>query len=357
MTDPKQDQAPSPAILHAQLAGLLAEAQAQLNDLQSALAGAEEDAALCAQLRDAATRTAGVIGALSQALASPAGTLRQMDITALQGLVRAGETASLLSIATARQSSATARLETVAAASAATGDTTRALAHDIFSQRMFAPYMRFTSAEEEDAFRDREAKARAYIEAQLGRGTPEGNLNAGAGMAGYMLDAHAHGAGNSPDFLPRWNSLVDKLQHQRAAMRAAGQSTEECDRSLRASVRHYLGTKTGLSDIAIDARLDRAVNPLEAVTPFLRNDHASRKLEETARIITATARTKPEDLPRVERMDAAAAPATPVTIDPDAMHARLKAAGILIGDTAEPVSGHGLTAQKPAGRSRPGPAG
>lgn len=342
--------------LQDQAEALLTLAHAQMADLQGALATLTGDDGLRDRLVAAASQMDGAIGTLSQALRGPSFALRRADLLALQGVVQSYQTTALLT-QVAVQSGGSGRAEALGATSTALHAETRALAHDVFGRRIFDPYLRFTSAEDEEAFRKREAEARQYIEAQLARGTPEGNLNAGAGMAGYMLDAHAHGAGNSPDFMPRWNALVDKLERQRAAMRAAGQSTEECDHHLRANVRQYLKKMAGLSDTEIDARLDRMTSPLEAVTPFLGKDRASHKLEETALIIADTARTKPEDLPRVERMDAATAAAAALTIDPETMRARLKAAGILTDATPEQVSGHGLTAQKPVGRPRPGPAG
>ncbi len=352
----EQDQRSSPENLLDQAESLLTQAQAHMADIQRALDAMSGDDGLRSRLTDVAAQISGAIGALYQALSGPVSALRRTDLLALQGIVQSALITGLLTQASA-QAGASGRVETLAAASAAVRTETQTLADDIFGRRMFAPYLRFESAEEEAAFRDREARARAYIEAQLGRGTQEGNLNAGSGMLGHMLDAHAHGAGDSPDFLPRWNSLADKLQRQRAAMRAAGQSTEECDRNLATSARQYLKEKARLSDAEIDARLDGAASPLEAVKPFIRQDHAARKMEKTAAIIVETVRPNPEDFPRIERMAATATSTAALTIDPETMHARLKAAGILTDNITEQVSGHGLTAQKPVGRPRSGPAG
>jgi hypothetical protein len=274
--------------------------------------------------------------------------LRRTDLLALQSVVQSGQATALLTQA-AVQSGPAGRMESLATASAITRDETRTLAHDVFGRRIFAPYLRFESAEDEEAFRKREAEARKYIEAQLARGTPEGNLNAGGGMLGHMLDAHAHGAGESPEFMPRWNALAEKLQGQRAAMRAAGQSTEECDRNLAASVRLYLKEKARLSDAEIDERLAGVASPLDAVKPFLGKDRASRAIDKVAATIAAAVNTKPVDLPRVEATGDEPQPDNPPTIDPDALRARLKAAGVLMEDNAEAAAGHGLPAQRSTG--------
>ena len=86
----------------------------------------------------------------------------------------------------------------VVAASAETRQETSALAHDVFDRHIFDRYLHFSSPEDEAEFRKREADAKKYIHDQLALGTPTGNLNAGGGELGYMLDAHAHGAGDSP---------------------------------------------------------------------------------------------------------------------------------------------------------------
>lgn len=339
MTASEQDQRSSPENLRDQAEGLLTQAQAHMADIQRALDAMSGDDGLRSRLTDAAAQISGAIGALYQALSGPVSALRRTDLLALQGIVQSALITGLLTQASA-QAGASGRAETLAVASAAVRTDTQTLADDIFGRRIFAPYLRFESAEEEAAFRDREARARAYIEAQLGRGTQEGNLNAGSGMLGHMLDAHAHGAGDSPDFLPRWNTLADKLQRQRAAMRAAGQSTEECDRNLAASARQYLKEKARLSDAEIDARLDGAASPLEAVRPFLKQDHASRGVEDTIAMIAGAIHIKPSDLPRVEVTGDEPKPDIPSAIDPDALRARLKAAGVIAGDSE--VAGHGL---------------
>jgi hypothetical protein len=122
-----------------------------------------------------------------------------------------------------------------------------------------------------------------YIDEQLAKGTPEGELNAAGATAGQMLDAHAHGAGNSPEFNARWERLVKTTEQHRTALRAEGHSTDEFDRNLNASVRRYLKEK-GLTDAQIDAALAVSANPLDAVTPYIQNDNDAQMLVHAARI-------------------------------------------------------------------------
>jgi hypothetical protein len=351
MAEEKPDKDQNTQKLRDHAEALLSQARAQLADLQRALGAIVGDSELQSRLAAVAAQISGAIGALSQALQSPGSALRPADLSALEAVVHSTETTSLLTEAAAQTGATAAQIAAVAAASAATRAETQTLAADVFDRHVFDPYLHFTSREDEAEFREREDEARKYVAAQLARHTPEGDLNAGGGMLGTMLDAHAHGAGDSPDFMPRWNALVEKTQKQRAAMQAAGQSTEEFDRNLDASTRRFLKTK-GLSDAEIDARLARSANPLDAVKPFITSDEASQNLGhamEEHRASTTAA------LPRVVAVEAAppvADPPRPADFDP---FAKLKAAGVQVTDTAD--SGHGLTVQKPTGKAGPDVAG
>ena len=118
----------------------------------------------------------------------------------------------------------------------------------------FDPYLNFASAEDEAAYRKREAERLAYIDAQHAKGTVEGNLNAAGAAVGQLADAKAHGAGNSPEF-ERWsNELTNKTTILRDAARQSGVSTEEFDRNVTADYRR-ISKAQGLSDAEINARL------------------------------------------------------------------------------------------------------
>jgi hypothetical protein len=225
----------------------------------------------------------------------------------------------------------------VVASAAYTRQETASIETDVYDKRIFDPYLHFSSAEDEAAYH-REAETKQYVDAQLGKHTPEGDLNASGGMIGEMLDAHAHGAGASPDFLPRWKALVDTASRQRAAMQAAGQSTAEFDSHITDSVRRYLKGK-GMSDPEITARLAASKSPLDAVAPYITNDEEARQLENDSR----RALSQPQDSMALSVQSTSATPTTaPTAIDVSAISAKLKAAVIA---TSEPGSGapdHGL---------------
>ena len=167
----------------------------------------------------------------------------------------------------------------VARISAETRRQTEELSRDMYERRIFDPYLKFASAEEEDAYRRREAEAKRYMDAELAKGTPEGDLNAAGAAQGQMLDAAAHGAADSPEFKERWEALEKTAREQREAVRASGGSTEEYDRRLEESVRRFLKSK-GLSDEEIDAAIAAAGDdPIQAVKPYLEAEEDTRAIE------------------------------------------------------------------------------
>lgn len=109
------------------------------------------------------------------------------------------------------------------------------LSGDLFERKIFDPYLRFASSAEEEAYREREAERQRYIEDQLSRGTPEGNLNAAAATVAQVRDAGAHGADQSPAYRSTLGRATRSYEDLRAATVAAGRSTEEADRQFQAS--------------------------------------------------------------------------------------------------------------------------
>ena len=318
------DEKPNAEQLRAQAAMLLTQARSQAANVQRALQSLGGDGVLNSELSAVAAQLSGAISDLEGAIQSPSFALRSVDLMAIQSIVQSGAVNAVLSQAAA-QTSAQAAARTVATTAAETRTETQTIAHDIFDKKIFEKYLRFSSPHDEAAYRKREAEARKYIDAQLAKKSPEGDLNAGGGLIGEMLDQHAHGAGNSPDFLPRWNALVDKTTKQRAAMHAAGEKTEEFDRNLNTAVRRFLKAK-GLSDAEIDARLAGKESPLEAVKPYIGDDVASHDLEHAAAASVGT--------PPVNASSVLAA-ATPMTVTPPPESAKiasiadsLKAAGV-----------------------------
>jgi hypothetical protein len=334
--------------LRAQAAVLLSQARAEMLDIQRALGTTAGNGSARERLAAAAAQVGGAIARLSGAMNSPSGSLQASDLTALESAVQSADIGSLAAEAsvpgsvTPATATATANL---AAASAAERADVQGLSQDVFERHIFDRYLHFSSAQDEAAFRLHEATVKKYVAVQLARNTPEGNLNAGGGIASYMLDADAHGAGASPDFLPRWNRLVADTTREHVALRAAGQSTVEFDRNVMASVRGFLKAK-GLSDAEIDERLAGGTNPLDAVKPFLKDDADSRTLENQMGSGTQSAASA-QPSPRGRATEGALPRDAQLSINFDAMASKLRAAGVQMSDTAETAPAHGLTVQKP----------
>ena len=321
---------------------MLAQLQGLHASIEEALSRASGGAA---QLRLTTTldQVAGMEALLAQTLRS-GGSPSVIDFSAIARLIQASEA----TIAAANTAETAKGPLNPADASAATRQEAQTLSHDLFERRIFAPYLHFSSAEDEAEYRAREAERQRAIAAALARQTPEGNLNAGGLTVGQMLDAHTHGAGASPDFLPRWNSLTEKLSQQRAAMHAAGHSTEAFDRRVAGDVRVFLKAK-GLSDEEIDTRLAASSAPLETVRPYLANDRDSRRLEDkTAKIVeeppAASAIFRVEAAPELTVPPSSAA----ADIDLSVMTAKLQAAGVRMTNSTATASGHGLTVEEQA---------
>lgn len=263
--------------LRAEFLGRLLAAQSELEAQLDALRRAGSEGA-AHSLIAACTDQLSSLSALQASLSSAG----PGELASLRPAVAATVAASTSAAQQARSGATGAAPES--AQLAATGGAVRrelaALNADLFERRIFDPCLTFASKDDEEAYRRREAEARAYIERQLAVGSREGELNAAGATMDRMLDAHAHGADSSAEFLPRWNRLVETTHKHREAMRAEGYSTEEFDRNLASSVRRFLRDK-GLSEAEIDAKLAVTANPLEAVKPFLRTEQDARVLDES----------------------------------------------------------------------------
>ena len=199
--------------------------------------------------------------------------------------------------------------------------------------------LRFASPDDEADYHRREAERRAYIEAQLAKGTPEGNLNGAAGALGQMVDAKAHGAGDSPEFQQRWNELVATTERLREEVRRSGGSTAEFDNRLREDLRRILKAR-GLSGAQIDAQFAANPDPLEAAKALVGGDVSSLlslSLPQPAEAAPAKAGPLPQ-------------PLSTVVSDEDAL-AQFRAAGIVVSEQAQ-GSGyeHGVSGPAAGGR-------
>lgn len=205
---------------------------------------------------------------------------------ALKGPVAAAVAVSAALVASGREAAITAKGTDANAASAISAATRRQvedLSRDIYERRIFDPYLSFVSQEDETEYRRREAETKAYIDAELAKDTPEGDLNAAGATQGQMLDAAAHGADESPEFKERWEALEKTAREQREAVRAAGGSTEEYDKRVEDSVRRFLRSK-GLTEEQIDQAIAATSgDPLQAVKPYLENDKDAQAIERDTR--------------------------------------------------------------------------
>jgi hypothetical protein len=315
--------------LRAEAAAMLEQARNQLADIQRALSSLGGDRAAHGRLSAEADRLSAIVSQLTQAVNASVFPLRGADLVAIGSAVQSGEAHAALTEASASAAaSSTTLTANVATTSAETRSETESLARDLFDQHVLDPYLRFKSSKDEEEYRQREAESKRYIAAQLARHTPEGNLNASGGVLGQMLDAHAHGAGASPQFTPMWNAEVEKAEALRNAMKAAGQSTKEFDGRMGTSVRRFLKDEKGLSESESDKRLGTFANPLDAAKSLLKDAGKSGDVKGKA------------------------SGDTHASLDLDDIRARMNAAGVTASDTPDTDAApkHGVNAQKTAAK-------
>jgi hypothetical protein len=316
-------------------AEMLGRVKSARSELQLALSRAIGSSAE-PQLAEIIAHLAGAETELTQALDTPGASRRMPDLAGIARLLRASEATAAAALQIAAGEAPSRAMQDVATTAAATRQEVEGLSQALFQRRLFDPYLRFASAAEEAEYRAREAERQRAIADQLARRTPEGDLRAGGLVAGQMLDAHAHGAGASGDFLPRWERLTATLHRQRQAMQAAGQSTAAFDHGIAEDARDYLRHR-GLSPAEIEAKLE-ANSPLEAVKPHLTSTRDVRALE---RATWRSAQDAPLSLQIVPASEVA--PADPAgASDLGVMAAKLRAAGVQVETSPLHAAGHGL---------------
>lgn len=128
-----------------------------------------------------------------------------------------------------------AEIATLAEAAKATRRHVDSFLHDFYERKIFDPYLRFASVEDEEAYRKREEAYRKAIDAAMAKGTPEGDLEALALANRQLRDAGAHGASAAPEFagtLARNQAQYEKL---RTAVLASGGQVAPADKIMNAS--------------------------------------------------------------------------------------------------------------------------
>jgi hypothetical protein len=312
---------------------LLEAALAQLNQIRQAAAKSHSP-----ELDAVAGRAKDAVSTIRSAMES--GSLDAASLASLSASLNLSVDVGALVIEETDTGQALARNMQLATESLESRATVERLSDEMFHKHLFeSDVARHTHGAELEAFRRREAEDERYVREQLGKHTAEGNLNASGKMEGYMLDANAHGAGDNPEFLRKWNELKWKTDHLRASMRAAGKNTEEYDKKIKNDVSDFLKSK-GLSDRQIQQALAKNENPLDAVQPYLRPDDNAEALVKDVRIIDRAEQTPLKTSFKTADVE------QPLTIDVNAMNARLAAAGLAATSTGD-QSGHGLTIQKP----------
>lgn len=230
---------------------------------------------------------------------------------------------------------------------------------DFYGRHLFDPFLAFASKADERAYRTREEENRRYIAEQLAKKTQAGYLNASGAMVDQMLDAHAHGAGNSADFASRWDRLIETTRRHRDALSTAGQDTREFDTRIERAVRRHLKTK-GMSDRDIDAALSRAANPLEAARLSLasaaeaiamKSEIDYRLRDDQDRAPPAVAAQKSIHSPTLTEQAATLAQQAAKVTGLDALMAQFKASGVAPASTEPPAKPD----PTPAGRPADGP--
>jgi hypothetical protein len=201
------------ASLRAQLAAQVANAQ---SDIESHLAA----------LRDAVAR-GGNGAVLSQAtdqltslsrLQKRIGGCDIASLTAIRSEVAASvaATQALVQTAAAQGSSPQSAQAELYAASANAERSVRDFEKDFYERRIFDPYLKFASKEDEEAYRQREAERQQAIEKAREEHTPQGELRAVNLSIDQLNDAGAHGADRSPDYQrerDRLTKVHDQLSH------------------------------------------------------------------------------------------------------------------------------------------------
>lgn len=234
-SDPSSSQPASPAdseaSLRAELAERISGAQAEIEHHLTELRRAASAGGDATPLLQAEAQLQG-LSRLQHRVASAHGA----SLASIRAEVTASIAATQLFAQQARAAVATADMAEVAlhAASAAARQEVTSFVHDFYEKKIFDPYLRFGSAEDEEAYRKREAERREAIDKALAEGTPEGNLRAAELSLEQMDDAKRFGAGDSPEFRARYDRLKGATSELSTASAAVG--TRAVDATARGNV-------------------------------------------------------------------------------------------------------------------------
>lgn len=173
------------------------------------------------------------------------------SVISLRQQIGASSSSALAHLRSEVASAATAALATAQQASGATGNADRAggsmtpqaarqtietIGHDIFDRKVLDPYLQFSSAEDEAAYRKREQERKAEIDRALALHTPEGDRRAAELTRTQLDDAKAHGADRSPDYAWLSSQTDEALNALKSPTREATPDAGKSKASTRAAV-------------------------------------------------------------------------------------------------------------------------
>lgn len=191
------------------------------------IAGAQGELESNIEVLRRAAVAGGDAGALGQAeaqmqaltrLQHKIGRADPSTLAAIRAEVVASVAASVALTQTARTSAANAQTTEVAlhAAQAEARKVVDDFTHDFYERKIFEGDLKFTSPDDERAYREREEQRRREIEKARAEGTPDGDLRATSLAIAQLEDAGAHGAKANAAYQP----TLDGLQSARRDLAA-----------------------------------------------------------------------------------------------------------------------------------------
>ena len=172
-------------------------------ELTGAIAAAQIDIAnAIAELARSGTDSAALTnqGHALQQLQKQVGSANLGSLLALRSDVTIAASSATALANQATSTAASAAANTNLSPSQRARASIEAVQRDLFEKRVLDPYLQFASAEDEEAYRKREAGRKEAVDRERAKGTLEGDRNAAAILDQQLRDAGAHGADRSPDF-------------------------------------------------------------------------------------------------------------------------------------------------------------
>lgn len=276
----------------------VSEGQQHIVDPEASLRAELTGAIVAAQI-DIANAIAELarIGADSSTLSNQGQALQQLQRTV--GSANLGSLLALrVEVATAATSAtalANQAIATAANAAAANANQTpaqraraniEALQRDLFENHVLDPYLQFKSAEDEEAYRQRERARKEEADRAMALGTPKGDRRAAELQHDQLRDAGAHGADRSPDYA----GMVQRANAAMADLQPPRQATEQSASNAGAQPVHEgrpSPSDDGLGDILATLKAAGVTTPAAQASDA---GHGVRRSVAQAREVTSTTR-------------------------------------------------------------------